>query len=108
MQNFSKSKIVLIKYPFTDLENFKVRPAVIISKSLYDDIFIVPLTSRTSFLEDDEFILHDWKKSGLNVETAVKKGIFTIESNLIIKEIGHLSQHDFINLKAAILKWLEF
>ena len=61
MLNFSKSKIVLVKYPFTDLENFKIRPAIIISKSLYDDVFIVPLTSRTTFINDEEFILHDWK-----------------------------------------------
>ena len=104
MQNFSKSKVVLVKYSFTDLENFKIRPAVVISKSLYDDIFIVPLTSRTTFLNDDEFILHNWKKSGLNVETAVKKGIYTIESKLIIKEIGHLTKIDFEKLKITILK----
>ncbi|MEI6820749.1 MAG: type II toxin-antitoxin system PemK/MazF family toxin [Bacteroidota bacterium] len=108
MQSFSKSRVVLVKYPFTDLENFKIRPAVIISKSLYDDVFIVPLTSRIAFLNDEEFILHDWKKSGLNVETAVKKGIYTIESKLIIKEIGHLTKNDFDKLKLSILKWLEF
>ena len=47
-------------------------------------------------------------KSGLNVETAVKKGIYTIESNLIIKEIGYLTRNDYEKLKQSILKWLEF
>lgn len=44
MQNYSKNKIILVKYPFTDLSDYKIRPAIIISESYYNDIFIVPLT----------------------------------------------------------------
>jgi len=84
MQNYLKNKIVLVKYPFTDYIANKIRQAVIISKSIYNDMFIVPLTSRTDYLGVDEFILNDWKKAGLNVETAVKRGIFTIDSQLIL------------------------
>jgi len=107
MQNYSKSKVVLVKYPFTDLVNFKVRPAIIISKGVYNDIFIVPLTSKTLFLRESEFILNDWKKAGLNIVTAVKRGIYTIDSKLILKEIGYLTKDDFEKLKLSILHWLE-
>jgi mRNA interferase MazF len=62
MQSFSKNKIILVKYPFTDLADSKIRPAVIINESYHNDIFIVLLTSRTGFLTEDEFILQDWKK----------------------------------------------
>jgi mRNA interferase MazF len=106
MQNFSRNKIILVKYPFTDLADSKIRPAVIINESKYNDIFIVPLTSKTVYLTKDEFILQDWKNEGLNIQTAVKRGIYTINSNLILKEIGYLTQRDFEKMKLSILRWL--
>jgi mRNA interferase MazF len=67
MPNFSKSAVVLVKYPFSDLSNSKVRPAVIVgTQEDSKDVFIVPLTSRLSSLLSGEFILSDWKNSGLN------------------------------------------
>lgn len=108
MQNYSKNKIVLVKYPFTNLSNYKIRPAVIISKSIYNDVFIVPLTSKTAFLSEGEFILNDWKKAGLNIPSAVKRGIYTIDSKLIIKEIGHITKEDFEKLKSSVLLWMGF
>ena len=84
MHNYSKNKVVLVKYPFADKVDYKIRPAVIISQGDYDDLFIIPLTSKTAFMSKGEFILNDWKKANLNVETAVKRGIYTINSRLII------------------------
>ena len=106
MRNYSRNKIILVKYPFTDFSDAKVRPAVIISKGYYDDLFIVPLTSRTNDLGRGEFILHDWKKAGLNIETAVKCGIFTINAKLILKEVGYFSYEDSEKLKLAVTGWL--
>ena len=42
MPNYSKSSIVLMRYPFSDLSNAKVRPAVVVS---------APHTSQDVFLE---------------------------------------------------------
>jgi mRNA interferase MazF len=41
-----------------------------------------------------EFTLGEWKSAGLNVETAVKRAIFTINRKLIIKSVGKLSSTD--------------
>jgi len=49
MPNFSKSAVVLVRYPFSDLSNSKVRPAVIVgTQEESKDVFIVPLTSKLS------------------------------------------------------------
>jgi mRNA interferase MazF len=58
MPNYSKNDIILVRYPFSDLSNSKVRPAVIVS-SLHpsQDLIIVPLTSKTGSLLPGEFIL---------------------------------------------------
>ena len=79
MLNYSKNIIILVGYPFSDLSNAKIRPAVIVNAPhSSQDILIVPLTSKTGFLLDGEFVLDDWATAGLNVVTAVKRGIYTL------------------------------
>ena len=95
MANFSKPEIVLVRYPFSDLTSSKVRPAVVVSAAhSSQDLFVVALTSKTSNLLTGEFILTDWKKAGLNVETAVKRGIFTIKKTLVRKRVGKSENTD--------------
>ena len=106
MPSYLKNEIVLIRYPFSDLTNFKVRPAVIINAPhISQDVFIIPLTSKTSSLLSGEFVLSDWKKSGLNVETAVKRGVYTIKESLIRKSVGIISNTDAKNLENSIRIW---
>ena len=91
MPNYSKNVIILVRYPFSDLSNAKVRPAVIVNAPhSSQDIMIVPLTSKTGSLLDGEFLLSEWKVSGLNVPTSVKRGIYTVNRNLVIKVVGCL------------------
>ncbi len=91
MPNYSKPEIVLVCYPFSDLSSSKVRPAVVINAAhVSQDLFVVALTSKTSGLLAGEFILTEWKAAGLNVETAVKRGIYTIKETLVRKRVGKL------------------
>jgi mRNA interferase MazF len=87
----------------------KVRPAVVVSAlHTSEDIFIVPLTSKTSSLLAGEFLLADWNKAGLNVATAVKRGIYTVNKNLVIKRVGKLSNSDCKTLESSLRKWFGF
>jgi len=89
MPSSSKNDIVLIQYPFSDLSAAKVRPGVIVhAPHPSKDSLIVPLTSRTTGLLPGEFLLSEWKAAGLNVPTAVKRGLYTVHESLIIKLIG--------------------
>ena len=77
MANFSKSEVVLVRYPFSDLSNSKVRPAVIVgTQEDSKDVFIVPLTSKLSSLLSGEFILwvggHD--KWSINLKSDKRDG----------------------------------
>jgi len=53
-----------------------------------------------------EFVLVDWLKEGLNVPTAVKRGIFTVHPSLIIKLVGRLSAQDAQGVELALRLWL--
>ncbi len=70
------------------------------------DNFIAPLTSRLTALQAGEFALADWEKAGLNVPTAVKRGVYTIHPSLIVKFIGHLSAKDSRSLEKSLREWL--
>jgi len=103
MQTFSRNDVALIRYPFSDLSQFKVRPAVIVGPDRESrDLFIVPLTSRLSPCLPGEFTLTDWRTAGLHVPSAVKRGIYTVDSGLVIKHLGCLSTGDEEKLKDAL------
>jgi mRNA interferase MazF len=107
MSNYSRGEVVLVRYPFSDLSGSKIRPAVIINAlHTSKDVFILPLTSKTRLLITGEFILKDWSQAGLNVETAVKRGIYTLHQNLIIQRVGMLSNSDLRELDGALRLWL--
>ena len=66
----------------------------------------VGLTSRISGLLQGEFVLSDWARSGLNVATAAKRALFTIEQSLPLKYVGRLSAADSQTLDASLKQWL--
>jgi mRNA interferase MazF len=51
-------------------------------------------------------MLTDWTAAGLNVVTAVKRGVFTIHDSLIIKTIGSLTPADAARTERALRDWL--
>ena len=107
MANFSRNDIILVRYPFSDLSGAKVRPAVVVSAPhASQDIFIVPLTSKTAPLLAGEFLLADWKASGLNVATAAKRGLYTVHQTLALKTVGQLSTRDADRLQLSLRQWL--
>ena len=107
MPSYLKGDVVLVRYPFSDLSDFKVRPAVAVSAPHpSQDVFLVPLTSKTSGLLAGEFVMKDWKGAGLNVTSAVKRGLFTIRQDLIFKAVGRISSEDASELEHSLRTWL--
>jgi len=107
MPSYSQNDLILVRYPFSDLSSSKVRPAIIVNAPhISQDIFIVPLTSSTASLLPGEFLLADWAKAGLNIPSAVKRGIYTVHPTLVIKTIGTLTQTDSAALQESLRRWL--
>jgi len=108
MPNFSKNEIVLVRYPFSDLTSSKVRPAVVVNAPhISEDLFVVALTSKTNNLLLGEFVLAEWKKAGLNVASAIKRGIFTIKNTLVRTSVGNLEDADAKLLESSLRQWLD-
>ncbi len=108
MPNFSKNDVVLVRYPFSDLTNLKIRPAVVVnSPHTSKDLFIVALTSKIHSLMAGEFVLVEWQNAGLNVPTALKRGVFTIHEKLVFKTVGTLAAADAESLDKSLRGWFD-
>ncbi len=106
MPSYSKNDVILVRYPFSDLSATKVRPAVVVNAPHpSQDYLIVPLTSKTSTLLSG-FLLTDWATAGLNVPTAVKRGVYTVHQSLIIKLVRCLTSEDAQQLEQSLCEWL--
>jgi mRNA interferase MazF len=107
MPSYSRTEVILVQYPFTDLSGQKVRPAIIVNAPHSSpDLIIIPLTSRTSPLYAGEFLLSNWAGAGLRVPTVVKRGIATIHPALVVKSLARLSPPDAQQLDQSLRIWL--
>ncbi len=108
MPSYTKNDIILVLSPFSDLSGSKIRPAVIVNaEHISQDLIVVPLTSKTSSLLGGEFIISEWAAAGLKLETAVKRGLYTVHQSLVTKTIGKLADPDAEQLTRSIQLWLE-
>ena len=107
MPSFSQHNVILVRYPFSDLSTSKVRPAVVVSAPhISQDLLIVPLTSRLAGLLPGEFVVTEWHAAGLNVPSAIKRDLYTIETSIVLKLIGQLAEVDATRLEASLRAWL--
>lgn len=87
--------IVLIPFPFAELTNVKVRPAVIatITKDKYQDIVICAVSSvipRT--ISENEFVIQPGGTNRLRVQSVIKVDrIVTLKKRNVIARLGNLN-----------------
>lgn len=86
-----KGDIVLISFPFTNLEGKKRRPAVILYKSELD-VVVAFITSRLKWEENtDVLLMPDASSNNLKVPSLVRVSkLATLEIDLITGKIGEL------------------
>jgi len=110
--NIKQKNIVLLPYPFTDLEGTKVRPAIVISNDNLnkksDDCIMVPLTT---VIKDEPYsilITQENLSSGKLLKPSRVRAdkIFTVEKKLVMMEIGTINDTTFKRIKSEIAKVL--
>ncbi|MBS1605306.1 MAG: type II toxin-antitoxin system PemK/MazF family toxin [Bacteroidetes bacterium] len=104
---YAQGDIVLVPYPFTNLSEDKVRPAVIISNSSINKGKDVILAQITSTVYNDEFTFrledHNLTRP-LQTHCEIRcSKIFTAEKSIIIKKISSLKPGEYKNLFGLIV-----
>ena|SRR3989344_160520 len=107
--NIKQKDIVLLPYPFTNLEGSKVRPAIVISNDTFnkksDDCIAIPLT--TIIKEVPYSIIID--QTDLSYGKLIKPSriridkIFTVEKKSIIMKIGVIKDPTFSKIKSELM-----
>jgi len=108
--NVQQKEIVLLPYPFSDLEGTKVRPALVVSNNFFnkksDDCIMVPLTT---VIKDEPYSIlinqEDLSSGKLLKPSRIRiDKIFTVEKNLIVMKIGAINDKTFEKIKDEISK----
>lgn len=96
---------MLLPIPFTDLSSRKVRPAVVVGcVGNRGDLVLLPISSQ---LQNTDVELQDWANAGLNVRCGIKAQLATVESRLVRKVIGCLSEVDRELVDRRLREWLQ-
>ena len=112
MTKLESGVIVLINFPFTDLQSSKVRPALVLSAK-GEDVIIVGIFSkvseelRESWIKIDEFNAA-FHQTGLKRKSIIKtEKIAVVHQSLIRKKLGYLSPELMQRVKQILRKTLE-
>lgn len=91
---FTVGEVVVIKFPFSNLSYTKLRPALVLAKSDYDNIVVVQITSKLPegcsgiLLTNNDFV----KTTPLQKSSYIRHNkIFTADPKLVVKSLGKIS-----------------
>lgn len=102
MVKFNFGDIILLKFPFTDGQGHKRRPALIINDYKDGDIIVCRITSKIYDTAQD-VLIHEWKKSGLKLPSVVRvHKIATLEIELAELVIGRIDESSKIKVKTIL------
>lgn len=107
-------QVVLFRFPQTDLEEGKLRPALLVAKlpGEYDDWLICMISSQTRHYaagfdelarETDE----DFVQSGLKVTSVIRVGrLAVVSGDILLGAIGEISPERLSRVKQTLASWL--
>ncbi len=109
---FQRGDVVLVPFPFSDLSTMKVRPAVVVSSSLYHatepDLILAAITSQIAMATGPlDYVLLDWQAAGLRCPSALKPVLFTLDPARVLHRVGALIPLDLAEVNQRLRRALE-
>ncbi len=107
-------QVVVFRFPQTDLESGKLRPALLLGKlpGNYDDWLICMISSQThQYIAGFDDIVHesdvDFGDSGLKVPSVIRIGrLAVVSGEILLGAIGHVSNERICRVKKNLSDWL--
>ena len=107
-------QIILFRFPQTDLEAGKLRPALLLGQlpGNYDDWLICMISSQTRHYipQFDEFIQTqdgDFAQSGLKMASVIRVGrLAVVEGTVLLGATGHISSERLQRIKNRLAEWV--
>ncbi|MEO0273392.1 MAG: type II toxin-antitoxin system PemK/MazF family toxin [candidate division WOR-3 bacterium] len=107
-------QVVLFRFPQADLEEGKLRPALLVAKlpGEYDDWLICMISSQTHHyvVGFDEMVREtdeDFAQSGLKVASVIRVGrLAVVSGDILLGAIGEISPERLSRVKQRLASWL--
>ena len=107
MDRLSFGEIVLLKFPYTDGQTFKRRPALVINDCNDGDIIVCRITSQIYHTDLDVFV-ENWEESGLKLPSVIRvHKIATLEKDMVEIVMGRIDETLTVKIKAMIANLTE-
>ncbi len=106
----STANIVLVPFPFSDLQTIKKRPALGLAENKMPPkiqiLMVAMITSQIDgFKLASDVFIKDWEAAHLLHPSIVRLAkIATIDADLVQERLGSLSKRDFLSLKKSFRK----
>lgn len=103
----AKSDIVLITFPFTDLSDSKLRPAVVLVDTPLD-MTVCFITTQVGWQETTDVLLQPNATNGLRKTSLIRTSkIATLDKSLAKGLLGHLSPQETAELNTKLKTLLQ-
>ena len=101
----SAGSVVLVPFPFSDLSQSKLRPAVVLANAGHGDWILCQVTSRPyADTKSVKLTNSDFKKGSLRVVSYARPGkLFTANQELRVFEVGVLHDKAFDSVLGAVV-----
>ena len=106
---FKRGDVVLVPFPYTDLRAAKTRPAIVVSSAVYhalrSDVLLAYVSSQVEKANPVlDYVLVDWSGAALLRPSYVRPKLAAVESSLIARVVGELSEQDMaeVDLRLGI------
>ena len=100
--------VVLVRFPFSDLSQTKLRPAIVLADAGRGDTVLRQVTSK-SYSDDGAVAITagDFASGSLSVTSFARPGkIFTANESLVSSTVGNLKQEALARVADAIIELL--
>ncbi len=105
--SYSFGDVVIIAFPYTNMHNTVMRPAMVVVDTGDEDIIVARITSQKRDKET-EVEVHNWRNKGLLMPSYVRMSkIATLNRKDIRKKISRLDEEDIKRAKDILKKLFE-
>ncbi len=110
----AEGQIVLFRFPQTDQEAGKLRPALVLRKlpGQYDDWLICMISSRLEqgIMDFDEVITHgdvDFDESGLKMPSLLRiSRLAVVNGEILLGKLGQVEDRRLVRIKQRLSEWV--
>ncbi len=104
MKIYKPFSIVVVPFPFSDIDEVKRRPALVLSQESFqkntEHVTLMMITSAQHSKWHDDYEIKDLHSTGLRAASIIRQKIFTLDMRVILSKTGMLGAKD----KEALIK----